>query len=88
MNIEDIEKFLEKSPDLSGYVKVSFKQREAIYGQFVKDKDHTHLKAKNFWRIVTKRNLNDYLQSKDLSLTRIFNGAAFSRLTRYEEVVD
>lgn len=88
MNVEEIEKFLDNSRDLSGYVKISFKQREAVYGLFVKDKDYSDLKSKNFWRIVTKRHFDDFKQSKDMSLARIFNGSAFSRLTRYEEAFD
>jgi hypothetical protein len=50
MNTEDIEKFFEKKAILNeDYVKISFKQRDAIYGLFLKDADYSYLKAKNFW---------------------------------------
>ena len=46
MNIEEIEKFLDKktTADLK-YVKISFKKRDPIYGLFLKEKDFVYLKA-------------------------------------------
>ncbi len=86
MNIEDIEKFIDnKTTADENYVKISFKKREAIYGLFVKDKDYSHLKSKNFWRIVTRTRFSEYNESKDINLARIFNGSEFSRLTLYKE---
>ncbi|HZH36280.1 MAG TPA: short-chain dehydrogenase [Flavisolibacter sp.] len=86
MNIEEIEKFLEKNRQLQNeYVKIKFKQREAIYGLFVKDTDYAYLKAKNFWRIIPQSKLDAYRSSNDSSLARIFNGAEFSHLTTYKE---
>jgi hypothetical protein len=86
MNIEDIEKFLEKktTPE-DNYVKITFKKRDAVYGLFVKDKDYSYLKSKNFWRIVTRTHFDEYNRSQNLSLARIFNGSEFSRLTLYKE---
>ena len=53
MNIEEIEKFLDKQDMKPGeYVKIDFKKRDAIHGLFVKGTDYAHLKSKNFWRIV------------------------------------
>ena len=37
MQIEEIEKFLQKNTTDPSYVKISFKKREAIYGLFVAD---------------------------------------------------
>jgi hypothetical protein len=89
MNIESIEKFLNSSSDQDhNYVKISFKKREAIYGMFVKDKDFTHLRAKNFWRIVTRLHFDEFKRSGDMSLARIFNGAEFTRLTALEQMVE
>lgn len=89
MNIEDIEKFFEKKAILNqDYVKISFKQREAIYGLFIKDADFGYLKAKNFWRIVPQSQFEAYKTSKNSSLARIFNGAEFSRLATYQESFD
>lgn len=89
MNSEDIEKFLDsKSMNNQEYVKISFKQREAIFGLFIKDSDYAYLKAKNFWRIVPQSQLNAYKVSKNTNLAKIFNGAEFSRLSAYQESFD
>jgi hypothetical protein len=89
MNIEDIEKFFEKKAIINeDYVKISFKQREAIYGLFIKDAEYSYLKAKNFWRIVPQSQLEAYKKSKNSNLARIFNGAEFSRLATYQESFD
>ena len=86
MNSEDIEKFFSKratNPDEC--VKITFKQRETIYGLFLRDSDYAYLKAKNFWRIVPQSKLDAYRSSKNADLARIFNGAEFSKLTSYQE---
>lgn len=89
MNIEDIEKFINnKTSGEDNYVKISFKKREPVYGLFVKDKDYSHLKSKNFWRIVTRTHFEAFSSSKDMSLARIFNGSEFSRLAPYKETVE
>ena len=86
MNTEDIEKFLSKKVDAnSKYVKISFRKRNDVYGLFVRDTDYDHLKSKNFWRIVTKLHLDEFNNTGNLSLARIFNGSEFSRLATYEE---
>ena len=82
MNVEDIQKFLDRNEtEASLCVKISFKKRNPIFGRFVRDKDYTHLKSKNFWRIITQLNFDEYLKSSDLSLAKIFNGAEFTRLS-------
>lgn len=89
MNIEDIETFLhKKTTPQEGYVKISFKKRDAIYGLFIKDKDYTHLKSKNFWRIVPRSQFDAYSKSKNMSLAKIFCGTEFSRLTVYKETFE
>lgn len=86
MNIEEIEKFLDKNrPRDNEFVQIKFKQRESIYGLFVKDSDYAYLKAKNFWRIIPQSKLDAYKTSKDVNLARIFNGAEFSKLVTYKE---
>ena len=86
MNIQDIENFIKRlNNDNSGYVKISFKKRNHLYGLFIKDNDYEHLKSKNFWRIVTKLHLTEFQKTGDMSLARIFNGAEFSRLSTYSE---
>ncbi|HEX2533375.1 MAG TPA: short-chain dehydrogenase [Chitinophagaceae bacterium] len=85
MNIEDIQKFLDKKTDPKNeYVKISFKKRATIHGLFVRDnKDYTDLKAKNFWRIVPESQFASYRRTKDVSLAKIFSGTDFSRLSLY-----
>ncbi len=86
MNTEDIEKFLSKNTIAeTECVQIKFKQREAIYGLFIKDNDYAYLKAKNFWRIVPQAKFDAYKTSKDISLARIFNGAEFSKLITYRD---
>jgi hypothetical protein len=89
MNVEDIEKFLHKNTaSETECVQIKFKQRETIYGLFVKDGDYAYLKAKNFWRIVPQTKFDAYKTSKDINLARIFNGAEFSKLITYKESFD
>ena len=85
MQIEEIEKFLKKITPDQQYIKISFKKRDTIYGLFVRDKDFTYLKEKNFWRIITQSKFADYNSSKDVNLAKIFNGSDFSRLTLYKD---
>jgi len=81
MTTEQIEKVLSVSKgQLSTTVKVSFKTRAAIEGIFIKAPDYMELKKKNFWRMVSAKNMEDYRKSKDLNLSRIFNGAEFIKL--------
>jgi hypothetical protein len=81
MTSEQIEHFLGANPDTSHRsTKFFFKTRNTFEGIFIKAPDYLELKKKNFWRIVTATNLEDYRQSKDISLSRIFNGSEFTRL--------
>jgi hypothetical protein len=82
MTSEQIEHFLGHNPDNSNRsTKFFFKTRQTFEGIFIKAPDYLELKKKNFWRIVTSTKLEDYRQSKDISLSRIFNGSEFTRLT-------
>lgn len=86
MNSEDIENFLNRHASLeSECVQIKFRQRDSIYGLFLKDNDYADLKKKNFWRIVPGAKLDAYKSSKDANLARIYNGAEFSKLTTYKE---
>lgn len=86
MNSEEIQNFLNnQSPSPESFVKIDFKRRDSIYGLFIHEKDFNDLKAKNFWRIVTRPHFDSYKKSKDTNLARIFNGAEFSKLTSYQE---
>ena len=83
MNSEQIQTFLTKNISKKDkYVKISFQKRESLYGLFVTDKsDSKELSSKNFWRIVTQKNFDQYDKSGDMNLSRIFNGSEFTRLS-------
>ena len=82
MTIEQIEKFMgNNSSSATGPVKISFKTRNTVEGLFIRAADFTELRGKNFWRIVTVKNLDDYKNSKDMNFSRIFNGAEFTKLS-------
>ena len=83
MNSEQIQNFLSKNiSEKSQYVKISFQKRESLYGLFLTgEKDFKDLSVKNFWRIVTQKNFDNYSKSKDVNLSRIFNGSEITRLS-------
>ena len=83
MTIEQIEKFIAGyKEDLKEPAKIFFKTRGTVEGIFIRTSDFVELKKKNFWRIVSSKNLDDYKTSKDINLSRIFNGAEFTRLSQ------
>lgn len=82
MNIEEIEKVIEGQPIQKGVcVKIRFKQRDSLRGLFVRHHDYQYLKGKNFWRIVSETKIANYKITQDINLTKLFNGAEFSKLT-------
>ena len=83
MNSEQIQNFLDKNVDnRNKYVKIQFQKRDSLHGLFLTEaRDFKEMSAKNFWRIVTQKNLDDYSVSKDLSLSRLFNGSEITRLS-------
>jgi len=86
MKPEEIEAFLISKDCLhAGYTKISFRQREPMYGLFVKDADYSELKGKNFWRVVPQSQLDTFKNTGDMHLARIFNGADFAALMAYED---
>ena len=86
MNSEEIEKFLDglDSTD-NNYVKISFKKRNPVFGLFPKGKDYAELKAKNFWRIVTRPNFDEWNKSRDMNLAKLFSGSDFTRLSLHND---
>lgn len=82
MTIEQIEKFINgNSPGPQESVKIFFKTRGTVEGIFIQTPDYIELKRKNFWRIVSLKNMEDYKQSKNSGLSRIFNGSEFTKLS-------
>lgn len=81
MTNEEIEKFLGKvKAGENQQVKIMFKKRASLNGIFIKGHDYADLKQKNFWRIVTGLNVDEWLRSKTLDAARIFNGSEISSL--------
>ena len=80
MTAEQIEKFFSSNVKSNSLVRISFKTRNAVVGMFVQTPDFDELKAKNFWRIVSEANYEQWKQSKDYSLVRMFNGEDFTKL--------
>jgi hypothetical protein len=79
MRYEDIEKFMTNKPG-NPTVEIRFKTRQPVRGMFIRTADYTELSRKNLWRIVSERSMESFNKSKDLNLSRIFNGAEFTKL--------
>ncbi|MBS1665388.1 MAG: short-chain dehydrogenase [Bacteroidetes bacterium] len=78
MTTEQIERFVGTDADSSA--RIFFKTRSTFEGMFIKAPDYAELKKKNFWRIVAAHRMEEYRRSKDINLSRIFNGGEFVRL--------
>lgn len=78
---EQIAKFVETEQQNNPSVKVEFKKRNTIIGLFVKLKDYDELKSKNFWRLVTEPNIENWHKSQDINNAKMFNGSEFTRLS-------
>ena len=81
MTFDLIEKFVENDKRKGQNVKIHFKTRSTICGRFIETKDYRDLKLKNFWRIVPESRMAEWEKTKDQSLSRMFNGGEFTRLT-------
>ena len=62
-------------------INIHFKDRQPVTGVFIQENDYSELKEKNLWRIVNSLKLKEWKQSRDMNLSRIFNGISFTRLT-------
>ena len=81
MTPDMIEKFVANKLNKGKTVNIHFKDRQPVKGLFVKSPDYEELKSKNFWRIVNSQHFDQWNDSKDMSLSRLFNGASFTRLS-------
>ena len=77
MTVDQIERSIGAQPD--NFSRIVLKAR-TVEGIFIKAPDFAELKKKNFWRIVTVNKMEEYGQSKDLNLSRIFNGQEFVKI--------
>ena len=80
MTPESIHAFLEKEKSAS-VIKIELKKRNVLRGMFVKGTDYDDLRVKNFWRIVTEANVEQWNKKQDNNLLRIYNGSEFTKLT-------
>lgn len=81
MDTGSIEKFLEAKAKKPKVVNLHFKDRATVSGVFVELADYEELRAKNFWRVVNVKNLPEWEKTKNVELSRLFNGATFTRLS-------
>jgi hypothetical protein len=81
MTAEMIEKFLDNKAGKNEPVNIHFKERNTITGIFVKGRDYDEMKAKNFWRIVNANVAGDWDKTKDMGLSRLYNGLSFTKLS-------
>ena len=81
MTPDMIEKFVTTKIKKGMTVNIHFKDRHTVTGLFIHTPDYEELKSKNFWRIVNRQNFEQWKESKDVSLARLFNGATFTRLS-------
>jgi hypothetical protein len=81
MKNDAIEKFVETGKRKNRNVHVHFKTRSTINGIFIVSNDYEEMKGKNFWRIVPESRFEEWKNTKNPSLSRLFNGAEFTRLT-------
>ena len=77
MTIEQIERFIGTEPKCPSHI---FLKTRTVEGIFIQAADFAELKKRNFWRIVTLNRMEEYKKSKDVGLSRIFNGGEFSKL--------
>jgi len=81
MTSEMIEKFIENKNRKDASVNIHFKERSTVSGLFIQGSDYSELKSKNFWRIVSSTYLNEWNETKNINLARIYNGMSFTRLS-------
>jgi hypothetical protein len=81
MTSEMIEKFVTTRIRKGESVNIHFKDRHTVTGLFIHTMDYNELKSKNFWRIVSNQHVSKWEETKDINLTRLFNGASFTRLS-------
>lgn len=81
MTTDQIEKFIEPAKHKSPLLTIHFKERETVTGVFIKMPDYNELKSKNLWRVVRQSHLEEWEQTKNPNLNRIFNGMSFTKLS-------
>lgn len=85
MTTEVISKFLDSDSATTRSVKIDFKKRNSFIGVFVRGTDYADLKSKNFWRIVSAANIEEWNKSRNMNLAKIFSGTEMTKLTEVTE---
>ena len=80
MTTEMIEKFIGNKSRKNTAVHIYFKERNMVKGMFIQSADYDELKYKNLWRVVNHANIEEWNRTKNMDLSRIFNGLSFTRL--------
>jgi hypothetical protein len=81
MTTEMITQFIENKNRKNNAVNVHFKERSTVKGLFIRSTDYDELRYKNLWRIVSYQKIEEWNRTKNIDLSRIFNGISFTRLT-------
>ena len=76
-----IEKFVQNKNRKNNAVNIHFKERSSVKGLFVQTSDYDELRYKNLWRIVSSAKIEEWNKTKNIDLSRIFNGLSFTRLS-------
>ncbi|HEY4874450.1 MAG TPA: short-chain dehydrogenase [Puia sp.] len=81
MTNKQIEDFFVNNKAINRTIKIAFKSRNPVEGIFIETRDYDELKSKNFWRIVSNTHVDNYKKTKDINLSRIFNGSEMTKLS-------
>ena len=81
MTTEMIEKFIDNKDRKQSAVNIHFKERNIVKGLFIRSTDYDELKYKNLWRVVHHEKIEEWNRTRNMDLSRIFNGISFTRLT-------
>lgn len=84
MTSETIDTFVTARIRKETKINIHFKDRGTVTGLFIRCADYDELKLKNFWRVVSSQNVQLWLKTQNMELARVFNGAAFTRLSEEE----
>lgn len=82
MTSEQISKFVDsENVPATKSMRIAFKKRNPVHGLIIKGNDYSDLSSKNFWRIVSHPNVEKWLKSKDVNLSRIYSGSEITKLS-------
>lgn len=77
---DKIEECVEQNKRKEFPLHIHFKRRGTITGLFIQGVDYKELKSKNLWRIVSGIFPEEWKQTKNQSLARIFIGLEITRI--------